>query len=220
MDKFKVTVPKIGDPEIVKPFTPPLETSVGMTVRQPAMKKSKTKPKKTCKPSKLFEDDEITECMTRWYFQAVTLDELRRLLYPREIAMKELNPTKGCKSSRIHEDDDTLPEEFTLEEMQAMSLEMIRKLLYPRTIIMEELECQTDNVKSDTSDKKSQDQDTSADPTKIPMTSEKKSCKLLACMATPKKQSRVTSIDSVSGSPKDYQSASKQNDGEQEYNSK
>ena len=72
-------------------------------------------------------------------------------------------------------------------------------------------------MKSDTSDKKSQDQDTSADPTKIPMTSEKKSCKLLACMATPKKQSRVTSIYSDSGSPTDYQSASEQNDGEQEY---
>ena len=95
-DKFKVTVPKIDDSEIVKPFTP-TKKFVGMTVRQPAMKKSKTKPKKTCKPSKLFEDDEITECMTRWYLQAVTLDELRRLLYPREITMKELDPTKGCK---------------------------------------------------------------------------------------------------------------------------
>ena len=62
-------------------------------------------------------------------------------------------------------------------------------------------------------------QDTSADTTKHPMTSEKKSCKLLACMATPKMQSRVTSIDSDSGSPTDYQSASEQNDGEQEYNS-
>ena len=51
------------------------------------------------------------------------------------------------------------------------------------------------------------------------MTSEKQSCKLLACMATPKKQSRVTSIDSDSGSPTDYQSVSEQNDGEQEYNS-
>ena len=38
-------------------------------------------------------------------------------------------------------------------------------------------------------------------------------------MATPKKQSRVPSIDSDSGSPIDYQSASEQNDGEQEYNS-
>ena len=157
--------------------------------------------------------------MTRWYFQAVSLDELRRLLYPREIAMKELNPKKGRKSSRIHEDDDTLPEEFTLEELQAMSLEMICKLLYPRTIIMEELECQTDNVKSDTSDKKSQGQDTRADTMKLPVTSEKKSCKRLACMATTRKQSRVTSIDSDSGSPTDYQSASEQNDGEQEYNS-
>ena len=100
-----------------------------------------------------------------------------------------------------------------------MSLEMIHKLLYPRTIIMEELECQTDNVKSDTSDKKSQGQDTSADTTKHPMKSEKKSCKRLAFMATPKKQSRVTSIDSDSGSPTDSQSASEQNDGEQEYNS-
>ena len=41
----------------------------------------------------------------------------------------------------------------------------------------------------------------------------------LACMATSRKQSQVTSIDSDSGSPTDYQSASKQNDGEQEYNS-
>ena len=69
---------------------------------------------------------------------------------------------------------------------------------------MEELESQTDNVKSDTSDKKSQGQDTSADTTKVtkhPMTSEKKSGKRLAFMATPKKQSRVTSINSDSGSP-------------------
>ena len=94
---------------------------------------------------------------------------------------------------------------------------MIRKFLYPRTIIMEELECQTDNVKSGTSDKISQGHDTSADTTKHPITSENKLCKLLACMATPKKQSRVTSIDSDSGSPTDYQSASEQNDGEQEY---
>ena len=52
-----------------------------------------------------------------------------------------------------------------------------------------------------------------------PMTSEKKSCKRLAFMATPRKQSRITLIDSDSGSPTDYQSASEQNDGEQEYNS-
>ena len=38
-------------------------------------------------------------------------------------------------------------------------------------------------------------------------------------MATPKKQSRVASIDSDSGSPTDYLSASEQNDGEQEDNS-
>ena len=38
-------------------------------------------------------------------------------------------------------------------------------------------------------------------------------------MATPRKQSRVTSIDSDSGSTTDYQSASEQNDSEQEYNS-
>ena len=98
-----------------------------------------------------------------------------------------------------------------------MSLEVIRRLLYPRTIIMEALECQTDNVKSDTSDKKSQGHYTSADTTKHPMTSEKKSCKLLACMATPRKQLRITSIESDSGSPTVYQSASEQNDSEQEY---
>ena len=151
----------------------------------------------------MFIDDDviIPEYITRGCFQAVTLDELRRLLYPREITMKELDPTKGCKSSRIHEDDDTLPEEFTQEELQAMSLEMICKLLYPRTIVMEELECQTDNVRSGTSDEKSQCQGTSADTMKHPITSEKKSCKRLQFMATPKKQSRVTSINSDSGSP-------------------
>ena len=103
-----------------------------------------------------------------------------------------------------------------------MSLEMIRKLLYPRTIVMEELECETDNVKSDTSDKKSQGQDTSADTTKHPMTTEKNSCKLSACMATTRKQSKVTTMEPWfydSGSPADHQSASEQNNGEQEYDS-
>ena len=47
----------------------------------------------------------VPEYITKGCFQAVTLDELRRLLYPREITMKELNRTKGCKSLRIHEDD-------------------------------------------------------------------------------------------------------------------
>ena len=84
---------------------------------------------------------------------------------------------------------------------------------------MEKLKRLHDNVESGTSDEKSQCQDTSADTTKHPMTSEKKSCKRLAYMATPRKQSRVTSIDSDSGSPTDYQFASEQNDGEQEYNS-
>ena len=59
--------------------------------------------------------------MTRWYFQAVSLDELRRLLYPREIAMKELNLDDNTFPDEFT-DDDTLPEEFTREELQAMSL--------------------------------------------------------------------------------------------------
>ena len=57
-DKFKVTVPKIDDPERVKPFTPS-KKFVGMTVRQPSMEKSKTKPKKTYKSSMVLDDDEI-----------------------------------------------------------------------------------------------------------------------------------------------------------------
>ena len=68
-----------------------------------------------------------------------------------------------------------------------------------------------DNVKSDISDKEPQGQDTSADTTKLPMTTEKKSCKLSACMTTPRKLSKVTTMDSWfsdSGSPTDYQSAS------------
>ena len=81
---------------------------------------------------------------------------------------------------------------------------------------MEKLKRLPDNVESGTSDKKSQCQDTSADTMKHPITSEKKSCKRLAFMATPRKQSRVTSIDSDSGSTTDYQSASEQNDSEQE----
>ena len=114
-----------------------------------------------------------------------------------------MEPTKNCKPSTILIDDETLQEEFTEEDLQAMSpsLEEIRKLLYPTTIIIEELGRQTDNVKSCASDKKSQGQDTSADTTKHPMKSEKKSCKRLAFMATPKKQLRVTSIDSDSGRP-------------------
>ena len=127
-----------------------------MTVRQPAMEYSKTEPKKTCRSSVVLDDDEIIVYITRECFQAVALKELRRLLYPRTITMKVLKPTKGCKSSKIHQDDETLPEEFTREVLQAMSLEVIRRLLYPRTIIMEELACQTDNVKSGSSDKKSQ----------------------------------------------------------------
>ena len=55
---------------------------------------------------------------------------------------------------------------------------------------MEKLKRLPDNVESGTSDsdEKSQCQDTSADTTKRPMKSEKKSCKRLACMATPRKQ--------------------------------
>ena len=59
--------------------------------------------------------------------------------------MKEMKPTKTCKSLTIHIDDETLPEEFTEEELQAMSLEEICRLLYPRSITNEKLGCQTDN---------------------------------------------------------------------------
>ena len=52
---------------------------------------------------------------------------------------------------------------------------------------MEKLKRLPDNVESGTSDEISQCQDTSADTTKHTVTSEKNSCKLLACMATPKK---------------------------------
>ena len=38
-DKFKITVPKIDDSEIVKPFTPSLEKSVGMTKHKPTISK-------------------------------------------------------------------------------------------------------------------------------------------------------------------------------------
>ena len=71
--------------------------------------------------------------------------------------------------------------------------------------------CQTDNVKSGTLDKNSQCHDT----TKHPKTSDKKSCKCSACMATPVRQSRDTLIHSVS--PADSQSAPEQSENEQEY---
>ena len=40
VDKFKVTVPKIGDPEIVKPFTPSLENAEVMRTHQEPMENS------------------------------------------------------------------------------------------------------------------------------------------------------------------------------------
>jgi hypothetical protein len=40
----------------------------------------------------------------------MNLDELRALLYPRTKTIKELKPTKTCKSSTISADDHTLPE--------------------------------------------------------------------------------------------------------------
>ncbi len=80
----------------------------------------------------------------------------------------------------------------------------------------------TDNVKSGALDKDSQCRDTSADSVKHSKTSEKKSCKrlkksckCLACMATPVKRSRGTSIHS--GCSADSQSAPEQSDSEQEY---
>ncbi len=50
-------------------------------------------------------------------------------------------------------------------------------------------------------------------------TSYEKQCKCLAFMATPMRQSKVTSIDLDYCSPTDYHPASKQNDSEQEYSS-
>ena len=71
---------------------------------------------------------------------------------------------------------------------------------------------QRDNVKSGT-DKNSQ----CHYRMNHPKTSEKKSCKRLACMATPVRRSRDTSIHS--GSPADSQSAPEQSESDQEYNS-
>jgi hypothetical protein len=58
--------------------------------------------------------------------QAMNLDELRALLYPRTITMKELKPMKTCKSSKILEDDHIPPEGLTMEEWQVISLEQLQ----------------------------------------------------------------------------------------------
>ncbi len=76
------------------------------TVQQPAKGKSKTKPKKACTTSMVLDDDEvIPEYICRESVQAMNLDELRALLYTRTITMKELKPTKTCKSSTILADN-------------------------------------------------------------------------------------------------------------------
>ena len=160
-DKFKVTVPKIDESERVKPFTPSLEKSVGMTKQQ---------------------------------------------------AMKEFRDSAEATLKLLTDSSGLYPGDQTYDKMCKIFWKDHHKE-------MEKLKRRFDNVKSGTSDEKSQGQDTSTDTTKHTMASEKKSCKPLACMATPKKQSRITSIDSDSGSPTDYQSASEQNNGEQEYNS-
>jgi hypothetical protein len=155
-DKFKVTVPKIGDSEIVKPFTPPLEKPVVMTKQR---------------------------------------------------AMKEMQESADNRLKRLIDDTGLRPGDPAYDKVCKMHWKSHNKE-------MEKLKRLPDNVESGTSDEKSQCQDTSADTMKHPITR-------LALMATLKKQSRVASIasDSDSGSPTDSQSASEQNDGEQEYNS-
>ena len=149
-DKFKVTVPKIGDPEIVKPFTPSLENAEVMTTHQEPM-----------------ENSELSQYMKHLEFQL------------------ELQTRPGG----LHPGD-PMYDNFCKMYWKSYQKEI------------DQLKCrQANNVKSVTSDEKSQCQDTSADTTKHPITSEKKSCKRLQFMATPKKQSRVTSINSDSGSP-------------------
>ena len=146
-DKFKVTAPRIDDSEIVKPFTPSLEKSVGLTKQQ---------------------------AMKEWQDSAKSI-------------LKELAESSGL-----------IPGDKAFDEL-------CDKFWKDRRKTMDMWNRQAGIVKSGISDEKSQCQDTSADATKHPMTSEKKSCKRLAFMATPRKQSRVTSIDSDSGSPTDYQ---------------
>ena len=134
----------------------------------------------------ILEDDEIIpEYICRESVQAMNLDELRALLYPRTKTMKELKPMKTCKSSKILADDHILPEGLTMEEWQVISLEQVQRVLYPRTITMDELRCQDDQVKSSTSDKKPHCCETRADASERTTTSEKGPSKLLACMATP-----------------------------------
>ena len=115
--------------------------------------------------------------------------------------MKALQNSAESRLKKLTESSDLYPGDQTYDKMCEVFWNDHRKT-------MDRVSRQMDKVKSVTSDKKSQCQDASPDTTKHPMTSEKKSCKRLACMATSRKQSRVTSIDSDSGSPTDYQSAS------------
>ena len=74
------------------------------------------------------------------------------------------------------------------------------------TRAMDGLRCQNDQVKSRTSDKRPHYRKTRADTNENTTTTEKGSSKHLACMATPKKRFKDTSINS--DGPEDYKSAS------------
>ena len=77
---------------------------------------------------------------------------------------------------------------------------------------MDDLRCQDDQMKSSTSDKKPHCRRTRADTSERTTTSEKRPSKHLACMTTPKKRLKDTSIDS--DGPEEYNSASEECDSE------
>ena len=83
-DKFKVTVPKIDDPEIVKPFTPPLEKPVGMT-KQQAMKEFRDSAEATLKlltdSSGLYPGDQAYDklCQKFWKGHSKEMETFERL---------------------------------------------------------------------------------------------------------------------------------------------
>jgi hypothetical protein len=79
-------------------------------------------------------------------------------------------------------------------------------------IAMDGLRCQDDPMKSSTSDKKPHCRRTRADTSERTTTSEKRPSKHLACMTTPKKRLKDTSIDS--DGPEEYNSASEECDSE------
>ena len=127
-----------------------------------------------------------------------------------QIAMKELQDSAESRIKKLTESSGLYPGDQTYDKM----CEMVWKDHHKT---MDRMSRQMDKVKSGTLDKKSPGRYTRADTMKHSTTPEKRPCKHLACVATPGKQSRFTSINSDSGSPIDYQSASKQNDSEQEY---